>query len=154
MKIPEDKQEKTMIALLLVDYDPLLRQGLRSWLERVPDITVVGEASTDTEAITLAHTLQPDVVLIDFSMSTTDGIVDSTGLRALAPRSAVVLLSLYDDATMRERAQAAGTTRVVGKQEGIKALLAAIQEAATHGRQLSGVRNDSRRNNASEGARQ
>lgn len=123
-----------MITLLLVNDDPLLRQGLRRWLERAPDISVVGEASTGTEAITLAHTLQPDVVLVDLSMPTTDGIATTTGLRASAPHSAVVLLSLYDDPTLRARAHAAGTVRVVGKQEGVKALLAAIQEAGRQGR--------------------
>lgn len=123
-----------MITLLLIDDDPLLRQGLRGWLERAPDIIVVGEASTGTEAMTLAHILQPDVVLVDLSMPTTDGIAATNELRATSPHSAVVLLSLYDDATLRARAQAAGTVRVVGKQEGARALLAAIQEAGRQGR--------------------
>jgi len=129
----EERRKETMITLLLVDNDPLLRQGLRGWLERAPDITVVGEASTGTEAMTLAHTLQPDVVLVDLSMPTMDGIATTTRLRALASHSAVVLLSLYDDAILRAHAHAAGTVRVVGKQEGVKALLAAIQEAGRQG---------------------
>lgn len=134
-----------MITLLLVNDDPLLRQGLRRWLERAPDISVVGEASTGTEAITLAHTLQPDVVLVDLSMPTTDGIAATTGLRASAPHSAVVLLSLYDDPTLRAQARAAGTVRVVGKQEGVKALLAAIQEVGKQGRLSPGSGFDSSR---------
>ncbi len=64
-----------MITLLLVDDDHLLRQGLRLWLERAPDITVVGEASTGAEAMTLAHTLQPDVVLMDLSKPTMNGFL-------------------------------------------------------------------------------
>ncbi len=122
-----------MITLLLVDDDPLLRQGLRLWLERAPDITVVGEASTDTEAMALAHTLQPDVVLMDLSKPTMNGTAATTGLRASVPRSAVVLLSLYDDAAMRARAHAAGAVTVVGKQEGVQALLAAIRTAGRQG---------------------
>jgi len=126
--------EETMITLLLVDDEPLLRQGLRSWLERAADITVVGEASADAEAMALAHALHPDVVLMDLSMPTIDGIAAMATLRAAAPHSALVLLSLYDDASMRARAHAAGAVTVVGKQEGVKALLAAIREAGRQGR--------------------
>jgi DNA-binding NarL/FixJ family response regulator len=118
-----------MITLLLVDDDHLLRQGLRLWLERAPDITVVGEASTGAEAMTLAHTLQPDVVLMDLSKPTMNGTAATAGLHASVPRSAVVLLSLYDDAAMRAQAHAAGAVTVVGKQEGVQALLAAIRAA-------------------------
>ena len=57
-----------MITLLLVDDEPLVRHGLHTWLERVPDITVVGEASSAAEAIVLAQALHPDVVLMDISM--------------------------------------------------------------------------------------
>lgn len=123
-----------MITLLLVDDDLLLREGLRRWLERARDITVVGEANTAAEAITLAHSLHPDVVLMDLSRATLDGIAATAALRAAAPHTAVVLLSLYDDATMRARAHTDGAVTVVGKQEGVKALLAAIQEAGRQDR--------------------
>jgi DNA-binding NarL/FixJ family response regulator len=123
-----------MITLLLVDDDPLLRQGLRSWLERAADITVVGEASSGAEAMVLAHTLHPDVLLMDISLPISDRMAATAAFRTLTPHSALVLLSLYDDATTRARAHAAGVRTVVGKQEGIKALLAAIREAGTQGR--------------------
>jgi DNA-binding NarL/FixJ family response regulator len=123
-----------MITLLLVDEEPLLRQGLRIWLERAPDITVVGEASTGTEAMAMAQALHPDVVLMDISMPTIDGIAATAALCASVPLSAVVLLSLYDDGALRTRAHAAGAVRLVGKQEGVKALLAAILEAGRPGR--------------------
>jgi PleD family two-component response regulator len=68
-----DQDEETMITLLLVDDEPLVRQGLHTWLERVGDIRVIGEASNGTEAIALAQALHPDVVLMDISMPTRDG---------------------------------------------------------------------------------
>lgn len=123
-----------MITLLLVDDEPLVRQGLQMWLERAADITVIGEASNGAEAIALAQALHPDVVLMDISMPTTDGIVATAALRASVPHSAVVLLSLHDDATMRTRAHAAGAVTLVGKQEGVQVLLAAIREAGGQGR--------------------
>ena len=115
-----------MITLLLVDDELLVRQGLRVWLEREADIRVVGEASDGAEAITLAQALQPDVILMDISMPTMDGITATAALRAAVPRSAVVLLTLYDDATTRAQAYAAGAVAFVGKQDGVRALKAAL----------------------------
>ena len=122
-----------MITLLLVDDEPLVRHGLRMWLERVTDITVIEEASNGAEAVALAQALHPDVVLMDISMPAADGIAATAALRASVPHCAVVLLSLHDDATTRARAQAAGAVTLVGKQEGVKPLLAAIREAGGRG---------------------
>jgi two-component system, NarL family, response regulator NreC len=123
-----------MITLLLVDDEPFVRYGLHTWLERVGDISVIGEASNGGEAIALAQALHPDVVLMDISMPSTDGIAATAALCASVPQSAVVLLSLHDDATMRARARAVGAVTLVGKQEGVKALLAAIRAAGGQGR--------------------
>jgi len=119
-----------MITLLLVEDELLVRHGLRMWLEREANVTVVGEASDGAEAITLAQALLPDVVLMDISMPTMDGIAATDALHIMVPHSAVVLLSLYDDAITRARAYAAGAVAFVGKQEGVRALQAAIQQAA------------------------
>ena len=99
------------------------------WLERVEDIRVIGEATSGDEAIALAQTLHPDVVLIDMASPTADGLAATAPLRVSVPRCAVVLLSLYDDASMRRRARAAGAASLVGKQEGVKPLLTAIRRA-------------------------
>ena len=123
-----------MITLLLVDDEPLVRQGLHTFLEREGDIRVIGEASNGAEAIALAQALHPDVVLMDISMPAPDGIAATAALRASIPQCAVVLLSLYDDASMRARAHAAGAATLVGKQEGVRTLLAAIREAGGKGR--------------------
>jgi two-component system response regulator NreC len=123
-----------MITLLLVDDEPLVRHGLRMWLDRVADITVAGEASSGVEAVALAQELHPDVVLMDISLPAEDGIAATAALRASVPHCAIVLLSLHDDATMRAQALAAGAVTLVGKQEGVKSLLAAILEAGGQGR--------------------
>ncbi len=130
-----------MITLLLVDDEPLVRHGLRIWLERMADIAVIGEASNATESVALAQTLQPDVVLMDISMSAADGIAATAALRASVPHCAVVLLSLHDDATTQARAQAAGASTLVGKQDGIKALLGALREAGGQGHESPRERN-------------
>lgn len=118
-----------MIRLLLVEDEPLVCQGLRMWLKQMPGVTVVGEASTDAEALRLAQALSPDVILMDLSLPPTDGITTTATLRSAVPKSAVVFLSLYDDVTRRAQAVAAGARAFVGKQEGVKSLRAAIYEA-------------------------
>ena len=124
-----------MITLLLVDDEPLVRHGLHTWLERVGDIRFIGEASNGAEAIELAQALHPDVVLMDISMPAPDGIAATAALHASVPQCAVVLLSLSDDASMRARAHAAGAATLVGKQERVRALLAAIREVGGKGRE-------------------
>jgi DNA-binding NarL/FixJ family response regulator len=119
-----------MIRILVVDSEPLIRQGLRTWLERVGHAAVVGEANHGSEAIALARTLHPDVVLMDISRSADDGLSATSSLRAAVPHCAVVLLSLYADATLQAHALAAGAAALVGKQEGVESLLAAIRQAA------------------------
>jgi PleD family two-component response regulator len=63
------------IRLLLVDNQPAVRRGLRMRFALEPDLEVIGEAGDATEAISLAQTLGPDVVLMDVDMSGIDGIL-------------------------------------------------------------------------------
>src|SRR6266571_2860536 len=66
--------EVLMIRVLLVDDQSVVRRALRVRFHLEPDLEVVGEASTGTEALTLAQTLTPDVVLMDIEMPEMDGI--------------------------------------------------------------------------------
>jgi DNA-binding NarL/FixJ family response regulator len=122
-----------MISLLLVEDEPLIRHGLRMWLEQAPDVQVVGEASNGTEAIQLAHVLHPEVILMDLSMQPLDGMSVAAALHQILPQSTVVLLSLHDDEDARTQASAAGVAVFVGKHDGVKALLAAIHQASRQG---------------------
>ena len=119
-----------MIRVLLVDDQAVVRRALRGRFHLEPDLEVVGEASTGTEALALAQTLTPDVVLMDIEMPEMDGIAATTALRRAVPQSTVVILSIYDDAQTRGRAQAAGAVAFVEKRGATDALLAAIRLAA------------------------
>jgi DNA-binding NarL/FixJ family response regulator len=119
-----------MIRVLLVDDQPVVRRGLRVLFRLEPDLQVVGEASTGTEALALAQTLTPDVVLMDIEMPEMDGIEATAALRRVVPQSAVVILSIHDDAQTRERAQAAGAVAFVEKRGATDALLSAMRLAA------------------------
>jgi len=119
-----------MIRVLLVDDQAVVRRGLRVLFHLEPDLEVVGEASTGTEALVLAQTLTPDVVLMDIEMPDMDGIVATAALRRTVPKTRVVILSILDDAQTRGRAQAAGAVAFVEKRGATDALLSAIRQAA------------------------
>jgi DNA-binding NarL/FixJ family response regulator len=119
-----------MIRVLLVDDQAVVRRGLRVLFHLEPDLEVVGEASTGSEALTLAQTLTPDVVLMDIAMPGMDGIEATAALRRAVSPSVVVILSIYDDAQTRARAQAAGAVAFVEKRGATDTLLSAIRQAA------------------------
>ena len=119
-----------MVRVLLVDDEPLVRRGLRARFRLEADIEVVGEAGTGVEALRLAPALAPDVVLMDVEMPEMDGIQAAAALRRLAAGSAVVMLSIHDDAEKRARAWEAGAVAFVEKRGSADALVAAIRRAA------------------------
>jgi DNA-binding NarL/FixJ family response regulator len=121
---------KTTVRLLLVDDRPAMRTGLRIWLALEPDLEVVGEASDGSEAISLTQAMRPDVVLMDVEMPGMNGISATAALRSLAPHSAVVILTLHDDAATRTRARDAGAAAFVAKHQMEEILLGEIRRVA------------------------
>ncbi len=119
-----------MIRLLLVDDQLAVRRGLGMRLALEPDMLIVGEASNGREALTMAQTLSPDVVLMDVEMPTMDGITTTVALRTTVPQSAVVILSIHDDVLTRTRAQTAGAMAFVEKSGTTEALIVAIRQVA------------------------
>jgi DNA-binding NarL/FixJ family response regulator len=118
------------IRLFLVDDEPQVRRGLRMRLEMEDDFLVVGDASDGAAAIAKVAEERPDVVLMDVQMPDCDGIAVARKMRAAAPASAVIIVSMQDDAGTRARAFAAGAAGFVGKHEIDVALTTAIRNAA------------------------
>jgi DNA-binding NarL/FixJ family response regulator len=126
-----------MIHVLLVDDQVVVRRALRQRFQLEADLEVVGEASSGSEALALAQTFTPDVVLMDVEMPEMDGIATTAALRRVIPQSAVVMLSIHDDAPTRERALAAGAVALLEKRGATETLLAAIRQAAEQARNRS-----------------
>lgn len=115
-----------MIRILLVDDQAIVRQGWGMRFALEADIDVVGEASNGREAVALAGTLQPHVVLMDVEMPVMDGIAALQELRGLP--LATIVMSIHDNAEVRAQARAAGAVAFFGKQEPFEHLLAVIRE--------------------------
>jgi DNA-binding NarL/FixJ family response regulator len=119
-----------MITLLLVDDDAAIRRTLGIRLGLEPDLVIAGEADTGAAALALAESLRPAVVLMDVQMTGMDGITTAELIRARVPATRVVMLTLYDETPLSNRARAAGASAFVAKHERVDVLLAAIRQAA------------------------
>jgi two-component system, NarL family, response regulator LiaR len=89
------------IRVLITDDHKVVRRGLRGFLELDPELEVVGEASNGEEAVELARSLEPDVVLMDLLMPVMDGIEATRQIRRELPEVEVVALtSVLEDASV------------------------------------------------------
>ena len=123
------KREGKMSKLLLVGNDSCIREGLRMRLAFEPGITLVGEVENGTEILSQIQMLRPDVIVIDEVMPDRDSFAAITSLHKASCQCSIILLSLYDDEAIRVQAALAGVAALVGKREGVEALLAAIRQA-------------------------
>jgi len=94
------------IKVLLVDDQPLVREGIRRMLELENDIRVVGEARSGEEAIVKAKDLDPDVILMDIQMSGMSGIEATRQLKAQGCAANIIILTVYDDKYLGQCAEA------------------------------------------------
>lgn len=119
------------VRVLLVDDHTVMRQGVRMLLTLDPEIEVVGEAANGRDAVTLAHQLRPDVVLMDLLMPVMDGLSAITEIRRDLPETEIVALtSVLEDSIVTDvvRAGAIGyLLKDAGGDEVIKAIRAAAQ---------------------------
>lgn len=86
-----------MIRILLVDDQSLIRRGLRALLKTDPELEVIGEAENGKEAIALAETLQPDIVIMDIRMPIMDGVAATQVICQKFPDIKVLILTTFDD---------------------------------------------------------
>jgi len=85
------------ITILLVDDHEVVRKGVRAYLETLPEFSVVGEAASGEEALTQVTEQVPDVVLMDLILPGMDGVETTRRVKAISPRTQVVVLTSYHE---------------------------------------------------------
>jgi DNA-binding NarL/FixJ family response regulator len=118
------------IRVLLADDHKLIRAGLRLVVDQQPDLKVVGEADDGRQAVELAGSLNPDVVVMDIGMPNLNGIESARQITQSHPEAAVVMLSMHSDEGYVLRALRAGARAYLLKDSAINDLVQAIRAVA------------------------
>jgi DNA-binding NarL/FixJ family response regulator len=114
------------ITVLIVDDHVFYREGVKTLLATRPDdVTVVGEAATGEEAVRLAASVRPEVVLMDLNMPGAGGLAATARLTAAHPATAVLVLTMLDDDSVLPAIRA-GARGYLLKDAGVDDLVRAI----------------------------
>lgn len=124
------RTELAKIRVVLADDHSVVRLGLRTLLGAAPDIDVVGEASDGEEALALAERLEPDVVIMDLSMTGMDGAAATREMVRRRPSARVLVLTMHDEEEYLIPLLEAGASGYVVKSAASGELLEAIRTVA------------------------
>jgi two-component system response regulator NreC len=117
----------TPIRLLLVDDHAVVRSGLRMLLQAQPDMRIVGEAESGTEAIHQVRLHRPDVVLMDIQMPDMNGIESTKEIKRMSASTAVLALTMHEDDQYFFEMLRAGASGYVPKRAAPDELVSAIR---------------------------
>lgn len=118
------------VRVLIVDDQPLVRQGLLAVLQDQNAIRIVGEASNGADAVRLAARLMPDVVLMDLNMPGMGGLDATRQLCATHPGMRVIVLTVYDEDDALFEALRSGASGFILKDAPTAKLVEAVREVA------------------------
>ena len=125
------------VKVLIADDHPVVRQGLKQMLSSDPEVNVVGEARDGDEAFDLAHQVDWDVAVLDYSMPGRGGVELLSDVKHDYPDRAVLILSIYPEDPHGLRALKAGAAGYISKESAGDELTAAVKKVATGGRYVS-----------------
>jgi DNA-binding NarL/FixJ family response regulator len=111
-----------MAGILICDDNPNIRYLLRVFVETKTPFKVCGEAGHGTEAIEQAKKLQPELILLDLNMPMLNGAEAAGVLKAMLPRTKIILFSMHMDSVPRSLAAAIGVDLALSKSDGITKL--------------------------------
>ena len=114
------------IRVVIADDHPVFRYGLRALLLAEPATELVGEAENGDQAIELAATVNPDVILMDITMPDTDGLEATRTIVATSPQCRIVVLTMLEDDEMVFAAMRAGARGYIVKGASTEEILGAI----------------------------
>jgi len=129
--------KRSVQRLLLVDDQPILREGFAHLLDQEQDLKVCGQADSAAGALKAITALRPDLVTVDVVLKGMNGIELVKQIRALHPMLPVLVLSMLDEVLFAERALRAGAKGYVMKQAPTEEVKGAIRRLLRGGRYLS-----------------
>jgi len=121
-----EKDDKKKV--LIVDDHPLIRQGITQLIQQEEDLRVCGEAEDAPEALEAIARTVPDIIILDITLKTTNGLEFITTVRNQFPDLPILILSMHDEALYAERALRAGAQGYVMKQDSPEKLIEAIRK--------------------------
>ena len=125
------------VRVLIADDHPVVRQGLKMMLNADPEVAVVGEARDGDEAFEMAHQVDWDVAVLDYSMPGRGGIELLADVKHDYPERPVLILSIYPEDPHGLRALKAGAAGYISKETAGDELTAAVKKVASGGRYVS-----------------
>ncbi len=121
------------VEILIADDHPFFRRGIKSLLQTLEGLKVVGEASTGEEAVRLAADLEPDLILMDLNMPGLNGVQATHQIVSRSPHTGILILTMSDDDDSVFNAMRAGARGYVLKEIDQDGLLEAIRVVASGG---------------------
>lgn len=125
------------IALVLIDDHPTVRSAIRSAAEDTIDIEVVAETGSAEEAFQLIEGQEPDVAVVDLSLSDSHGFDLLNNLQAHSPETSALVFSMYDETVYAERALRGGASGYLMKVASAREVLRAVRRVDESGVYLS-----------------
>jgi two-component system invasion response regulator UvrY len=127
----------TMLRIAIADDHAIVRKGLRQIISDASDLSVEGEAGSADELLTLLRARPFDLVVLDLSLGSRDGIELLKHIRGEFPRLRVLMLSMHSEELFAVRALRAGARGYMQKEGAPEELLEAIRRIAAGGRYVS-----------------
>ena len=124
------ESKKPPFRILLVDDHAVLRQGMKHLIDAEPDMDVVGEAEDGAEAIRMAATLRPDIIVMDLSMPNLTGAEATRRLKTADPSRRVLVLTVHEDRGYLKELLEAGATGYMLKRAAADELIHALRAIA------------------------
>jgi DNA-binding NarL/FixJ family response regulator len=120
--------KKAQKNILLIDDHPITRQGVSALINQTDHLRVCGEADSAAQAMELIPKLQPDLVILDISLKTMNGIELMKNLKVQFPKLPVLMMSMHDEGLYAQRSLRAGALGYIMKQEANAEVLNAVNK--------------------------
>ncbi len=136
-KIQPQNDTPAKKRVLIVDDHPIFRAGLNGLVNLEAELTVCGEANDAKQAMQAFEKLHPDLVLLDMSLPGKGGLELLKDMRAIAPQTPVLIISMHDETLYAERVIKAGGRGYIMKQEGPEKIVQAVRKVLSGGISVS-----------------